>query len=76
MFGLGMGELIVIFFVIFLLFGPKALPDIARGLGQAIKLFKQEMSKINEEIQKDNASSKSTTDISFKKEEKNSIKNS
>ena len=42
MFGLGPGELIVIFLIVFLLFGPKALPEIAKGLGQAIRAFKKE----------------------------------
>ena len=53
MFGIGIGELVVIFVVIFLLFGPKALPDIARGLGEAVRLLKKEINKINEEIPKE-----------------------
>lgn len=40
MFGLGMQELIVIFLIIFLLFGAKNLPEIAKGLGKSIKEFK------------------------------------
>ena len=51
MFGLGMEELVVIFLVIFLLFGPKALPDIAKGLAKAIRLFKKEMSEVEEAIE-------------------------
>lgn len=38
---LGLPELIIIFLAIVLLFGAKALPDIARGLAQAIKNFKK-----------------------------------
>jgi sec-independent protein translocase protein TatA len=42
MFGVGFQELMVIFLIVFLLFGAKALPEIAKGLGQAIRIFKKE----------------------------------
>ena len=51
MFGLGPGELIVIFLIVFLLFGPKALPEIARGLGQAIRAFKREAKDITGDLE-------------------------
>ena len=38
---IGMPELIVILLAVIILFGPKALPDIARGIGQAIRNFKK-----------------------------------
>ena len=44
MFGLGTTELIIIFGVIFLLFGAKKLPELAAGIGKSIKLFKKELS--------------------------------
>ena len=37
--GLGGPELILILFIVFLLFGAKRLPDLARSLGQSIKEF-------------------------------------
>ena len=36
---LGLSELLVIFVIALLVIGPRRLPDIARGLGQAIKAF-------------------------------------
>jgi len=49
MFKPGLPELIVIFLAIILLFGAKALPDIARGLGEAIRNFKKSLREITEE---------------------------
>jgi sec-independent protein translocase protein TatA len=42
-FGLGGGELVLIFAVVVLLFGAKKLPGLARGFGQSIKEFKKGM---------------------------------
>ena len=41
MFRFGMGELLVIFLIILLLFGAKRLPEIARALGKSLKEFKK-----------------------------------
>lgn len=48
--GIGLPELIVIFLVILLLFGAKALPEIAKGLGQAIQTFKKEARDVKESL--------------------------
>jgi sec-independent protein translocase protein TatA len=37
---IGLPELLVVFALVLLIFGPKKLPDLARGLGQAIRGFK------------------------------------
>ena len=42
-------ELILIFLVVFLLFGAKKIPEIARGLGQGIKEFKKTFSEITKD---------------------------
>ncbi len=47
---IGMGELIVIFLIILLLFGTKRLPEIGGALGKAIKEFKKAAKDIQEEV--------------------------
>lgn len=44
--GVGLTELIVIFLVVLLLFGPQALSEIAKGLAQAVKIVKKEIKEI------------------------------
>ena len=43
MFGLGVPELLIIFVILFMLFGAKRLPEMGRGIGEAIKGFKSSM---------------------------------
>ncbi len=49
MFGLGMQELIVIFLIVFLLFGAKNIPEIAKGLGKGLKEFKNAFKSISDD---------------------------
>jgi sec-independent protein translocase protein TatA len=39
MFGIGMGELIVILVIVLLLFGASRVPEVAKALGKAVKEF-------------------------------------
>ena len=55
MFGLGMGELIVIFAVALLVFGPKRLPDLASGLGKAIRDFRRATRDLQDQLEVDDA---------------------
>lgn len=48
MFGLGMPELIVILIIILVLFGASRLPEIGKGIGQAIRNFKKATSEPDE----------------------------
>lgn len=52
MFGLGMQELIVILIIVAILFGATRLPELGRGIGQAVRNFKKGMSELNE-VKKD-----------------------
>ncbi len=48
MFGLGMGELIIILLIVVLIFGVGKLPQIGSGLGKAIGNFKKATRETNE----------------------------
>ncbi len=52
MFNLGAPELLLIFLVVLLLFGGSKLPELARGLGKAIRSFREEAEGIKREIEK------------------------
>lgn len=45
--GLGMWELIIIFGIVFLIFGATRIPEIAKSLGRAIKEFKTASKEIS-----------------------------
>ena len=46
---IGMGELLVIFLIILILFGAKKLPEIGSALGKALKEFKKAGNSIQNE---------------------------
>lgn len=50
MFGLGMQELIIILIVALIVIGPKKLPDLARGLGRALREFRRATDDIKDQI--------------------------
>ncbi len=50
MFDLGIQELIVIFIVALLVFGPKKLPELAIALGKAVRDIRQSMAGVKEQI--------------------------
>lgn len=51
MLDLGTQELIVIFIVAFLVFGPKKLPELGRTLGKGLRELKSAMRKITESLE-------------------------
>src|SRR5215218_1540653 len=50
MFNLGMGEITVILLLVLLFVGPKKLPDLASGLGRAIRQIRKTTADVKNEI--------------------------
>jgi len=53
MFGLGMGELIVILAIALIFLGPKRLPDVATTLGKAIRSFRKATRDLTDQLEID-----------------------
>lgn len=49
--GLGGTEVILILSVVLIFFGPKKIPELARGLGRGIREFKDATKEIKDEIE-------------------------
>lgn len=47
-FGLGFGEMILVFAVLLLFFGAKRLPEVASGMGKGIRDFKRSLNGLEE----------------------------
>ncbi len=62
MFGLGMGEIIIVLVVVLLLFGGKKLPQLGSALGQAMTNFKKGLSDGKKEIDKKNTDNENEGD--------------
>lgn len=50
MFGLGAGELFLIFLIALFFLGPKKLPELAKGLGSAVREFNKAKDQMMQEI--------------------------
>ena len=57
--GVGGQELIFIMLIILVLFGAKKLPELARGMGQAIKEFQKAKDEFSDEIHSSKTDAKS-----------------
>ena len=67
MFGLGAGELLLIFVIAILFLGPKKIPELAKGLGQAVREFQKARDEMMNEINKPHPETTTTTDTAVKK---------
>jgi sec-independent protein translocase protein TatA len=50
---LGMGELLLIAFVVLLLFGGRKIPELMKGLGRGVRSFKEGLNDIEKEVRSD-----------------------
>ena len=50
--GIGGPELLMIMFIVLLLFGANRLPDLARGMGRAVREFKKATSGVEQEVRR------------------------
>jgi TatA/E family protein of Tat protein translocase len=51
MFGLGVGEMLIILVLAFLLFGPKQLPEVGRQVGKAVKGLKETADDLRKSVE-------------------------
>ena len=58
MFGLGGTELLVLFVIILLIFGPSQIPKMARGLGEAMREFRKAQHEFKDEMTREETAAK------------------
>jgi sec-independent protein translocase protein TatA len=63
MFGLGFGELILIFLIALIFIGPKKLPELAKGLGKGIRDFQNAAKGFSDQMQDTSEAPKSETPV-------------
>ena len=59
--GIGPTEILVILGIVVLLFGGKKLPELARGSGKALRIFKSEVMALDSDDDTDEAGDAATT---------------
>ena len=57
---LGTGEILIIALVVLLLFGGKKIPELMRGIGKGVKIFKDGVKGIEDDIKIDDTDAAST----------------
>lgn len=63
MFGLGLPELIVIFVIALVVFGPKKLPDLGKSIGRAMSEFKKAQQEFQDSVQAEMKEVEKSTDL-------------
>jgi TatA/E family protein of Tat protein translocase len=63
MFGLGIPELMVIFVIALVVFGPKRLPDLGKALGRGIAEFKKASQEVKESIESEMRNAEQSIDV-------------
>jgi sec-independent protein translocase protein TatA len=49
----GVWEILIILIVVLLIFGPRRLPEMAKGLGQSVREFRKEMRNFKDDMEAD-----------------------
>ena len=49
---IGAPEIICIILIVLLLFGGKKIPELMKGMGKGVKMFKQGMNEVEEEVKR------------------------
>lgn len=63
MFDVGGGELILIFIVILLLFGPKKIPEVMRSVGKGLRQFRQAQEDLKTQLRDISADIERSTEV-------------
>ncbi len=63
MFGLGIPELLVIFVIALIVFGPKKLPELGKSIGRAMAEFKKASDEFQESVRTEMKEVEKTADI-------------
>lgn len=57
---LGIWEILIILVIILLIFGPRRLPEMAKGIGQSVREFRKGIRDMKDDIAKDDEPKKAT----------------
>ena len=63
MFGLGVPELLVIFIIALIVFGPKKLPDLGKSIGRAMAEFKKAQEEFQESVRSEMKEVEKSTEL-------------
>ena len=66
---LGLPEIIIILIIVLLIFGPRRLPEMAKGIGQAVREFRKGIRDMKDEITSDNDEPSQSSNVSTAKSE-------
>lgn len=51
----GVWEILIILVVVLLIFGPRRLPEMAKGLGQSVRAFRKELRDMKSDLEADDS---------------------
>lgn len=66
---LGLPEIIIILVIVLLVFGPRRLPEMAKGIGQSVREFRKGIRDMKDEITGDDDKNDKSSNVSTAKSE-------